>query len=190
MQQLPHGFRPGLGSRQEANQVSAEPTRRMMLAVAGSGTLLLAGCKGIAALGPLPTLAPDVRTLDEAIRSEELMVATYQAALSSLGSGADRIPPVLTTVLAEHQAHLAQLRKRLVLPPRLATASPRPSPTPPALPSGRGRIVASLVAAERDAAARLARQLLEVPPSLAQLMASIGASEAAHAVVLAAARRR
>lgn len=192
MQQVRRGFARARESRQEASQVSAEPTRRMLLAAAGSGTLLLAGCKGIAALGPLPTLAPDVRTLDEAIRAEELMVATYEAALSALGAGpgAGRLTPVLATVLADHRAHLAQLRKRLVLPPRLATARPRQSLPPPALPAGRGRIVGSLLAAEREAAARLARQLLDVPPALAQLMASIGASEAAHVVVIAAARRR
>ncbi len=169
--------------------MSAAPTRRVMLAATGSATVLLAGCQGIAILGPLPTLASDVRTLDDAITAEQELVASYEAAATSL-SGDGAIAPVVTSLLAEHRAHLAQLRARLVLPPRLATARPRPSPTPPAMPSGRHRVITELAAAERAASNRLARQLLHVPPALAQLMASIGASEAAHVVVLASVRSR
>jgi len=87
-------------------------------------------------------------------------------------------------VLAEHREHLAQLRARLVLPPRLATASPRPGPTPPPTPAGRHRILAELAAAEAVASDRLVGKLPDVPPALAQLMASIAASEAAHVVLL------
>lgn len=177
--------------------MSAEPTRRIMprpvmprrvlLSAAGAGALLLAGCRGIAALGPLPELAADVRTLDEAVAAEELMVARYQAAVPILSHNA-RLAATVAGLLTEHRAHLVQLRARLVLPPRLATASPRPSPTPPALPTEHRKILAELARAEQSAADRLARQLLDVPPSLAQLMASIGASEAMHAVVLTATR--
>jgi len=91
---------------------------------------------------------------------------------------------VVAGVLAEHREHLAQLRARLVLPPRLATKTPRPSPTPPTAPSSRHRILAELAAAEAAASDRLIRQLPAVPPALAQLMASIAASEAAHVVQL------
>lgn len=177
----------------------AEPTRRVMLAAATAGSLGLAGCKGIAALGPLPKLSVDVVTLEHAIAAEELMVATYRAALGQLaatgpagagaagggaaGRAAQRLSAAVTAIHAEHQAHLTRLRARLVLPPRLAKTkirAARPSP----LPAGSHGIIGALVADERAAAARLTGQLLDAPPALAQLMASIAASEAAHVVYL------
>lgn len=171
--------------------MSAEPTRRVMLRAAASG-LLLAGCKGVSVLGPLPKLTADVVTLDHAIAAEELMVARYELAVSEAAtfatpttrSGQARLTTLLSELLAEHRAHLTALRSRLVLPPRLATAKPRPSPVPPALPADRHGLLAELAAAERAACASLMTQLLDVPPALAQLMASIGASEATHVVVL------
>ena len=165
----------------------SEPTRRMMLAMTASGTLALAGCKGIAALGPVPGIGPGVRALDRAIRGEELIIASYQAAITALAGKAGP-SAIASGVLAEHQRHLSALRSRLVLPPRLATASPAPSPVPPALPPGAHRVLAALAGAERAASARLLNELLLAPPPLAQLMASIAASEAAHAVILAQAR--
>lgn len=167
--------------------MTAEPTRRLMLAAAAAGSLALAGCKGITVLGPLPKPSADVVTLEHAIAAEELMVAKYRSALAALTVSAgkpDRAGAAVAAILAEHQAHLAQLRARLVLPPRLATASPRPSPAPPPPPSGRHHILAELAAAETAASDRLIRQLADVPPALAQLMASIGAAEAAHVVIL------
>lgn len=127
------------------------------------------------------------------------MVATYRAAADQLtatgsaGSGAagsgsaggadQRLGAVVAAIQAEHQAHLARLRARLELPPRLAKTkfrAARPSP----LPADRHGIIGALVADERAAAARLTSQLLDAPPTLAQLMASIAASEAAHVVYL------
>lgn len=172
--------------------MSAEPTRRLLLAAAGAAWLALAGCKGIAVLGPRPKPGADVVVLEHAIAAEELLIARYQAALAALpadsgtggANGGQRSRVVVSEVLAEHQAHLAQLRARLILPPRLATASPRPSPTPPALPAGRHRMLSGLAAAESAASDRLIAQLAAVPPELAQLMASIAAAEATHAVLL------
>jgi len=163
--------------------VAADPTRRVVLTAAAAAPLLLAGCKGVGALGPLPKPASAVVTLDHAITAEELMVARYQAALGAL-TGQAKITTVIGTLLAEHQAHLDRLRSLLILPPRMATASPSPSPSPPAVPTGHSQVIAELTAAERAASTRLTQQLLGAPPPLAQLMASIAASEAAHPVVL------
>ena len=177
-------------------QVRAEPTRRLMLVAAGACSLALAGCKGITVLGTRPETAADVVALEHAITAEELMIARYRLALAALpagqhqaggtgkpkAGGADRA--VVAALLGEHREHLAQLRARLILPPRLATASPQPSPTPSAAPSGRHRILAELAAAEAAASDRLVGLLPAVPPALAQLMASIAAAEAAHVVHL------
>lgn len=165
------------------------PTRRAMLAAAVAGSLGLAGCKGIALLGPVPNPSLDVVTLEHAIAAEAVLVATYLAAASQLsGSGSadartQRLSAVVAAIQAEHQAHLTRLRARLVLPPRLARSKPRPvkpSPLPPDSPG----LIGALVASERAATARLTRQLLDAPPALAQLMAAIAASEAAHVVYL------
>jgi hypothetical protein len=194
---VPHTDRravPGRPARElGASQVVAEPTRRLVLGAA-AGSLTLAGCTGIKVLGPVPAPGADVVALERAIAAEELMVARYASALSpSQGLGvtgkhsANAVRPAMAVIKAihgEHEAHLAQLKSRLVLPPRLATAKPRPSPTPPPLPTGWRNILGALAAAERTASDRLIGWVLGAPPALAQLMASIAASEAAHVVLL------
>jgi hypothetical protein len=178
-----------IGRKEGEGQVVAEPTRRLILAVAAAGSLGLAGCKGIAALGPLPKPSSGVATLEHAIAAEELLVATYRTAaerLASTGSAGvkgQRLSAAVTAIQAEHQAHLTRLRARLVLPPRLANTkfrAGRPSP----MPADSQGIVDALAADERAAAARLTSELLNAPPALAQLMASIAASEAAHVIYL------
>jgi len=102
--------------------VRAEPTRRLVLAAAGAGSLTLAGCKGMAVLGPRPKPGVDVVSLEHAIAAEETMIARYQSALTALGGppagggGAGKTgetnagAPARATVarvLAEHREHLA-----------------------------------------------------------------------------------
>jgi hypothetical protein len=165
------------------------PTRRAVLAVAATaaaaGSASLAGCKGLAALGPPPAPGPAVLALEHSIAAEEALVATYQAGLAA--AAGHPVSGLLAAVLADHRAHLAALRSRLLIPPgsraRLARALGR-RPVPLSLSSGQRQMAAELAAAERAAAARLTGQLLAAPPSLAQLLASIGASEAAHAMLL------
>ena len=158
-----------------------------MLAAA-AGTLLLAGCKGLTALGPVPVPGADVGTLRTAIADEELLMARYQAALSALNA-TPAVDSLVRSVLAEHHDHRDRLRARLILPGGTAIGSASPSPTVPPVPAGRRQLLAELAAAEHAAAHRLTRQLIGMPPATAQLMASISASEASHVVVLGQARR-
>jgi hypothetical protein len=177
-----------------ASQLDAEPTRRLVLAAAAAGSLTLAGCTGIRVLGRVPKPGTDVVALEHAIAAEELMVARYASVLTPLtttgvtgkhsASAAKRAIAIVSAVHAEHQAHLAQLRSRLVLPSRLTTARPRASPTPPPLPAGWRNILAALATAETAASDRLIGWVPVAPPALAQLMASIAASEAAHVILL------
>ena len=160
-----------------------EPTRRLVLsAAAAAGALGLAGCKGLEVLGPRPALGPDVLTLQHAIAAEELMLARYRAAQAALPAG--HASRVVTAVAGQHQAHLDRLRTQLELPQRLRTARPKPSPTVPRPAGGRHAILAGLARAEAQASVRFASELTAVPAALAQLMASIGAAEAAHLVLL------
>lgn len=145
--------------------------------------LATAGCKSsevFAGPDPLagrPSLSADVITLQEVIAAERAMIALYQAAVSAGlhpagGHGA------VSGLLAQHRQHLGQLEARLVIP--AGQASPSPSPT-----AAAGRVtVARLQAAEQASAASLVRRLVTVQPALAQLFASIAASDATHSAAL------
>ncbi|MFD0479332.1 hypothetical protein ACFQ0B_72575 [Nonomuraea thailandensis] len=77
-----------------------------------------------------------------------------------------------------HQAHLNELRKHI------PAGSAPPSPSPSATASAGKASLSRLRELERAAAAERPRQLGGVSPGVAQLIASIGACEAAHAVAL------
>ena len=153
-----------------------EPGRRTVLVAAAMAfPLLAAGCKGVSALGTPPRPLPDVAVLDDAITAEKLMIARYHAAIS----GSPGQAAFLTPLLAQHQSHAARLASRLINP---RPARPAPASSPTATPPAP--TLTALQAAEEDAADALVRHLAEVTPSLAQLLASIAASEASHAQLL------
>jgi hypothetical protein len=162
------------------------PRRRVLAASAAALPALLAtaGCRSSDAFAgpdPLagrPTPSPDVITLQAVIAAERVMIALYQAAVNSDLRPADEI----RGLLAQHRQHLGHLQARLVLPPGAPTASASPS-TAPSRALGRVSI-ARLRAAESASASDLVRRLAAVPPALAQLFASIAASDATHVVAL------
>jgi Ferritin-like domain len=172
----------------------APMSRRGLLAASAALPLLLTACKGVQALGTPPPPAPDIVVLRSAISAEQVMLARYAAALAQfkVGMPPDGTPTdialftAILTVQAEHAAHLAQLKSRLVEP---AGSSPSPSPhASPTVPVA-GTIAAGLTMleqAEQAASDRLIGQLDRLPPSLAQLFASIAASEATHVPLLQA----
>jgi hypothetical protein len=166
------------------------PRRRVLAASAAALPALLAtaGCRSSDAFAgpdPLagrPTPSPDVITLQAVIAAERAMIALYQAAVNRELRPADEI----RGLLAQHRQHLGQLQARLVLPPGAPTASASPSTSPSTAPSrAPSRVsIARLRAAESASATDLVRRLTIVPPALAQLFASIAASDATHAVAL------
>jgi hypothetical protein len=160
-----------------------------LIAAVAASSLGLAGCKGIAALGPVPELPGSVLALERAIAAEEALASRYQLALHQLSSagsaGGARRQRLLGTIHREHQSHLRQLRAALVVPSGYSKSKLHTSQrSAPPLPGGASAALAALAADERAAAARLTGELLDAPPSLAQLLASIAASEAAHVVLL------
>jgi hypothetical protein len=161
----------------------------MLFASAAALPLLLgtAGCRSsdvFAGPDPLagrPPLGRDVLTLQAVIAAEEDLIGLYRAALT--GNAAAGRAGTLRTLLSQHEQHLIQLKGRLVVPPG-ASASPSPSGTATSSPAP-GRVgIARLRAAERASAADLVQRLATVPPALAQLFASIAASDATHVAVL------
>ncbi len=159
-------------------------SRRSLLwgGVAGVAAASVAGC---AAEKPqhLAAEPPDPETvlIRQLIAGKERIIALYSSAASAR----------LTPFRQRHEAHLAELRRRLPAEDGSVTAPPSPSASPSASvsPSG-GTATGSEVSLrdlrdlERRTAALRPRQVDGVSPSLAQLIASIGACEAAHALAL------
>jgi len=165
------------------------PTRRAVLAAsAAAAGLLVSGCRGVQVLGTPPPPAPDVRQLRAAIEAEQLMIARYHAAISR-SAGAPAAASRLTELIAEHQQHLAQLKSRLIVPPGSAQSAGLEAARSGGLNLDLHGTLAALAADEQAASQWLAAQLLAAPPSLAQLLASISASEATHVPVLDQLRR-
>jgi hypothetical protein len=162
--------------------VASHPTRRVVLAAVVTLPLAaVSGCGGADVLASPPRPAADVDLLRSAITAEQLMIARYSAVI---GGAAASVTSVLKPLLAEHQAHLAQLRSRLVVPAGSPTPSQRAPAAPAGVPSGQSAGLAYLRDAEQAAAAALLDRLPGAPASLAELLASISASEATHVPVL------
>jgi hypothetical protein len=141
----------------------------------------VSGCGGADVLAAPPRPAADVGLLKSAIAAEQLMIARYGAVI---GGATATVTSALEPLLAEHRAHLAQLRSRLVVPAGSPTPSQRVPAAPAGVPSAQGPALAYLREAEQAAAATLLDRLPRAPASLAQLFASISASEATHVPVL------
>ena len=161
--------------------------RRVLAAMAAALPLVASGCKGIGALGTPPKPAPDVAVVNGAITVEKYLIARYGAVLAAVPGLAGELRPLL----AQHHEHLARLHARLVIPRAYVqpTASPKPTPAPAPVPGTAAGALTYLGDAENAAATSLLAHLEEATPSLAQLLASISASEATHAQLHAAHRR-
>ncbi len=182
----------------------------MLLAPAAALPLLLAtaGCRSSDAFaGPDPLAGPpplghDVLTLQAVIAAEENLIDLYRTAINGDPATSARTR-LLRPLLAQHEQHLAQLRARLIEPPGMPTSPPAgraagpaasasgraAGPGPPGSsapsPASTGRVsTARLREAERASAASLVRRLATAEPALAQLFASIAASDATHATAL------
>jgi hypothetical protein len=173
--------------------VAADPNRRAVLAATAVLPLLVAGCRGTRALGTPPQPAPDVTRLQAAISAENVIVARYQDAIRLLrdgpAAGTGNEPAAsatLAALLAEHQEHVRQLRSRLIPGSPEAAGSKLPPTIAAPLPAAAAQAIRYLASAERTASNRLLSQLPQLPASLAQLFASISASEATHVPVLRA----
>jgi hypothetical protein len=155
--------------------------RRRQLLAASTTTLpflALSACGRPSPLASPPPLSPDVHVLFAAAFAEENLVSLYKRTLASYSA----LTPALAPLLAEHLAHLAQLRARIIEPP--GKRVPHTVTERPPIPQTRAAAVALLRSAERAANATGLRRLAGAPPSLAQLYASIAASEATHVSVL------
>ncbi|NUT11325.1 MAG: hypothetical protein HOQ38_12700 [Nonomuraea sp.] len=147
-------------------------------AVLAGGAAALTACSASGPSGPA-TPAPDspqTVLLRQVVADKERTIAAYSAMIAG-GAG------VLEPFRAHHQAHVAELRKYLPAPvsPSPSSSGTSPAPTPSGSPKPS---LSRLRDMERKAAAARPRQLAGLSPGVAQLIASIGACEAVHAVSL------
>lgn len=147
-------------------------SRRTVLA---GGAAALTACS---ASGPPPSPSPapdspEVVLLKALIAEKERTIALYSALIAD---GGGKLAPFRD----RHQAHLTELRKHVPAVTLTAATSAAPSSSP----TTRKPSLKRLRDLERKAAASRARQLDAVSPGIAQLIASIGACEAVHAIAL------
>jgi hypothetical protein len=142
--------------------------------------LALSACKGPAVLSAPPSVSPQTRALLHAVTAEQNLVWLYSKAIAAYSA----LAPTLAPLRAEHEAHLAQLRARVIEPP--GKQVPDTVTAKPALGATKRAALAQLRAAEQAAVTTLMSRLNGASPSLAQLYASIAASEATHVSVLGA----
>ncbi len=158
-------------------------SRRQLLAASPTTLplfLTLSGCKGPAVLSAPPTVSPQTQTLLHAVTAELNLIWVYDKAIAAYSG----LVAALEPLRAEHQAHLAQLRNRVIEPP--GKRVPDTVTAKPPVGATQHAALAQLRAAEQAAVTTMMSRLNGASPSLAQLYASIAASESTHVSVLSA----
>jgi hypothetical protein len=156
-------------------------SRRQLLAASPTALplfLALSACKGPAVLSGPPPLTAQTQTLLHAVTAELNLIWIYNKTMAEYSG----LRPTLAPVLAEHQAHLARLRARVVEPP--GKKVPDTVTARPALEATASGALTQLRDAEQTAVGVLLSHLGGASPSLAQLYASIATSEATHVTAL------
>jgi hypothetical protein len=157
-------------------------SRRQLLAASPTTLplfLALSACKGPAVLSGPPPVSDQTTMVLHAVTAEQNLIWIYNKAAAAYSS----LAPTLAPIIAEHRAHLAQLRGRVIEPP--GRQVPDRVTARPAIGTTKAAALAQLRAAEKAAIATLMSRLGGASPSLAQLYASIAASEATHVTALA-----
>jgi hypothetical protein len=169
---------PGLAAAVSAVTSTVISRRALLGASAG---LALVGCAAAPTAEAPDAEPPDpqLELLTGVIAAKEQMVSLYQQATLSDAE----LAPALQPFQQRHLAHLAALRRHL--PADAPSAPPGSAGSPaPIASTAPGVSVDFLRDAERTAAAERPRQLTAASPVLSQLLCSIGACEALHAVAL------
>jgi len=158
-------------------------SRRQLLAASPATLplfLALSACKGPAVLSAPSAVSPQTQMLLHAVTAEQNLIWIYNKAMTAYSG----LVPALAPLRAEHEAHLAQLRAQVIEPP--GKRVPTTVTARPPIGATQAAALAQLRAAEQAAVKTLMSRLNGASPSLAQLYASIAASEATHVSVLSA----
>lgn len=161
-------------------------TRRALLGTAAAAGLAAAGCSA-SPPKPAPPASPDPQTvlLTSLIAGKEELVALYQRAASAQPKRAAALEPFRQRHAAHAQALRALLPAGAGTFPAAAPQPPSQSQSPSQSPTAVEDVsVQDLREAEKRAAAGRPAQMASASPALSQLLASVGACEAVHAIAL------
>jgi hypothetical protein len=161
-----------LGRRQILTASAALPAVLAAMAISGCQPLDVAE-------GKTPPVSREVRTLQDAITTEQGLIDLYNATMSSYSG----LSAMLTPLLAEHRDHLSRLQATISYPAGYKTP-PSASPSRRAAAGSQAAAVNALRSAESAAADGQLGRLAAVSPGHAQLLASIATCESVHAAVL------
>jgi len=142
--------------------------------------LALSGCKGPAVLSAPPHLSQQTQVLLHAVAAEQNLIWVYAKVMALYPALAGPLAPLR----AEHEAHLDQLRARVIEPP--GGQSPAAVTARPLIAGPQAAALVQLRAFELAAVTAQMGRLAAAPASLAQLYASIAACESTHVGVLTA----
>lgn len=163
--------------------------RRFVLGVAGAGAVAAAG--GAAAGWLTESKSAPAQGSHEPEVSDQLLAAhdaEQQLILiitAAAGHATGAKKRALTAILADHHAHLAAL-KAAVGPAGSSSASTAPSPGKPSPTEPAGTVTSGIARIVEQRASRVAAaRALALTGQYAALLASISASEAMHAELLA-----
>jgi hypothetical protein len=167
---------------QQAPDAPDARRRRLLIAMIGAPVLgaALTSCSFAGEAKRPPTVRPDVdaRVRWRALRSEHHLIALHAAVAAAHPDLAAALAPLT----AHHADHLAVLEHDGPLP---IGASGAPASAVPEVPGDRAAALAAVREAERSAAeVRISDCLAATGPRLAAVLSSIGASEAAHDILL------
>ncbi|WP_031508358.1 hypothetical protein [Streptomyces megasporus] len=163
--------------------IDSRPRRRSLLAtgVTGAAALVLAGCSdGASEAVERERSSHAQRLRRRAARDSVDLLERYDRTIDAHPSLAGRLEPLRANV-ARHVTAFGGAAPRGSASPRTA-ADPGPAGT--AVPADTGRALTALANAERATADARTRALLDAPPELARLLASVAAAGAAHAYLL------
>ena len=172
--------------------IDSRPRRRSLLAAGTAGAaLLLTGCSGSggtrrAAEHELSSRAEGLRR--HAARDSADLLARYDRTIAAHPGLAGRLEPLRADV-ARHVKAFGGTADRGGTGRPGASASPGAArdagaPGDAEVPGDARRALAVLAAAERATAGARTRALLDAPPELARLLASVAAAGAVHAYLL------
>ena len=140
--------------------------------------LALTACRGPAVLSGPPPVPAQTQTLLHAVTAELNLIWIYNKTMAEYSG----LQPALAPLLAEHQAHLARLRARVIEPPGRKT--PSVATVRPSVAATSAGALTQLKEAEQAAVTAQLGRLAGASPALAQLYASIATSEATHVTTL------
>ncbi|MDX2709093.1 hypothetical protein PV350_40550 [Streptomyces sp. PA03-6a] len=180
----------GRGTVPLSNIPRRRAVRAALVLPAAAG--LLGGCsdgtrpEGTSAKGS-PAADATAALRKRAARDSAALLAQYDATVAAHPDLVKQLQPLRAEVARHAQAFGTSARAASPSAAPSSSSSPMSSPSPsasPSVPAGAAAALSALAAAERTLADARATALLDAPPELARLLASVAACGAGHVLLL------